>query len=153
MIGRSSITGKPIPGATGVTLLGRLRGGPPGPSAPLLTAESLTSIDYTVTDTVAGTILATGTFPNGSVLDSLVTTDPRWTQDSQQSPSPLDGSYGYNFLATLASSIFPVRTPAAAGWGSVGVQPTTYQVDVVFTPVSGQPWRLTWRWQESIVYG
>ncbi len=148
-IGRSIITGKPIPSASGVTLMARLRIG-----SALVTQASLASIGYTVTDTTTGTVLGAGLFPIAtSVSDSLVVGDPRWTQDTPAQPSQVDQSSGYNFLAVLPATLFPIRAPAAPDLLAGAVPGHQYQCAVVFTPVFGQPFRVLWAWSEAVSYG
>lgn len=149
MTARSVITGKAIPGASGVTLLARIRGA----VGLLITQASLASIAWTVTDATLGTVLGTGTSPvASSVYDSLQISDPRWTQDTPLLPGP-DGASGFNFQATLAASLFPVRIPAAPDLLAGPTPGAGRQCDVVFTPVSGQPWRVVFRWLEVVVFG
>ncbi len=149
MTARSVITGKAIPGQSGVTLIARILGNMGTP----ITMASLASIAYTVTDTTAGVNLGSGFFTvGGSVFDALVNGDPRWTQDSPQSPGP-DGLSGYNFQATLPATLFPIRTPSPPDLLAGAPPGHNYQCDTAFTPVVGLPFRVSWRWPEEVVYG
>jgi hypothetical protein len=146
---RSVVTGRAIPGASGVTLLARLR----GQGGALVTQASLTSIAWTATDLTTGFILGTGTASPALCVFDALQLDPRWTLDSPGLPGS-DGSAGYNFALALPATLFPVRVPALAPapWVSAPLG-DRYQADVVLTPVVGQPFRVSWRWSESVVYG
>lgn len=132
---------------SGVTLMARVRGG----DGALLTRAALSSVTYIVTSEVVTTTAADGTTTTTTtqsavtltissvVFNSLQQADPRWTADSESEPGP-DGEWGYNFAATLPATAF---TEDGA----------TYQVDVVFTPVTGQPWRCVFRFAPQDVYG
>lgn len=66
-----------------------------------ITAATVTSIAYQVTDLTAGTILTSGALtPASVVFNALVQNDPRWTRDNLYNPGP-DGNWGFNFLAAL----------------------------------------------------
>jgi hypothetical protein len=147
-LSRSVITGAAIPSKTGVALLARLRGG-----GALLTQASLTSISYTVSDVTLGTTLGTGTFTvASSIFDVLQQTDPRWTADSAAQPGA-DGAFGYNFLAVLPATLFPLT--AILPPSSPLALPTAdrIQADVTYTLASGEPFRVTWQWLQLPTYG
>lgn len=114
------ITGIVVSGS-GVTLMARILGNTGRP----ITRASLSSITYNVQNVTDATVEGTGTLTIASVVfDSLQQTDPRWTRDSADEPGE-DGAWGYNFLATMAASLF------ADGGDRI-------QVDVKFTPASGE---------------
>lgn len=140
-----SISGQ-VAAGSGVTVLARLRGNDGG----LVTQASLTSIAYSVANLTSGSVLGTGSFTvSDSVYDSLQQGDARWTQDSESRPGP-DGSHGYNFAATIPASLFPATTLTAVAAQSA---PPRIQVDVTFTPTSGQPFRVVWTWSPVRVWG
>ncbi len=147
---RSTVTGQAIPGQSGVTLLLRIVGQNGSP----ITVGSVASITYIVSDITNGAVLGAGVWlPASTVINNLVTGDPRWTIDTPQSPGP-DGASGYNFLATLPAALFPIRT--AAAWDMLdGYEPkgVRYQADVAFVPVSGEPFRVVCTWREEPVRG
>ncbi|MES2342321.1 MAG: hypothetical protein V4597_11630 [Pseudomonadota bacterium] len=133
---RSPITGV-VTAHSGVTLTARILGVTGLP----ITRASLTSVSWTVTDTVTGLAVVGGTgAPTvaSCVTDALQQSDPRWTKDSAQAPGD-DGRWGYNFLLTLPASLFVVQT--------------RYQADVVFTPVTGEPFRVAFLWTPVRVFG
>ncbi len=145
---RSVIAGPAIPAKSGVTLLARLR----GQDGNLITRASLSTITYTVSELVAGATLGTGTFTISSVIfDSLQQNDARWSQDDAGNPGP-DGTFGFNFAATLASTLFALDVLAEE---PVLFSPVVrkMQADVVFTPVTGQAWRVTFLWTTPKTYG
>jgi hypothetical protein len=134
-------------GLSGVTLLARITGTPGVP----ITQATLTGVAWTLTNLTTGVVAATGTFVVGaSVYDSLQQADGRWTADSLAAPSTVDGLAGYNFLGTLAAALFAAAVPVA---GVVAPPPTWFQADVAFTPVSGQPFRQSWRFPAGAVFG
>lgn len=135
-LNRGSATGSVVAGS-GVTLLARLR----GQGGQHVTQASLSSIGYTVSDLQAGAIIATGTFTvSSTIFDSLQQFDPRWTMDSQAAPGA-DGSWGYNFLAGLPASALPQTTLTSA---ALYLPPPRVQVDVLFTPLTGEVFRVVW---------
>ena len=133
------ITGQAIPTRTGVTLLARVAGNAGVP----VTQASLTSVQYALTDlgTPAGSNPVTGALTaltiSSVIFDQLQQSDPRWSRDSAASPGP-DGLWGYNFLATLASTLF--------------TSTNRQHVDVVFTPLTGQPFRQPFEWTPIATY-
>lgn len=99
-----------------------------------ITQASLASVTYTITDlgpyrntpvSSGPTVVTIST----TVFDSLQTVDPRWKLDSQFRPGD-DGAFGYNFLLSLP--------PIASA--------NQQQIDVRFTPVSGQPFNASGKW-------
>lgn len=132
---RGIYTGIVVAGS-GVSLLARLLGN----DGNLLTQASLSSIAYSVynvTDSASG---GAGTLTVSSVIfDSLQQSDRRWRVDSIDRPG-VDGRYGYNFAATLAASLF-------TSGGDV------HQVDVTFTPASGEPFVVVWRFTPVETFG
>jgi hypothetical protein len=139
----SVVIGQRIPGQSGVTLLARLR----GVAGQLLTQASLVAITYVVSDLTNGKQLANGSFAIAGTIFDALQTDPRWTKDSQAQPGP-DGSWGYNFLAVI-----PAATIGATPLSNNPPSPRRVQVDVVFQPVSGEPFRAIFTWVEAQVYG
>lgn len=137
---RPLVTGMAIPDGSGVTLLARLR----GQGGAYVTQASLSAIGWAVTDLTVGIQLGTGTFTVGQVIyDSIQLNDPRWQVDVG----------GYNFLAVLPASLFPVRIPAAPD-PLAGLPPAALrQADVTFTPLAGQPFKLCIQWQEMQAWG
>lgn len=140
------ITAQAVPGNAGVILMARLI----GQFWALVTQASLASIAYQVTDlTVPGTYttivsLGNGTIPvSTSIFDSLQQQDQTWTKDSAANPAPPppqgDGRYGYNFRFVLPPSSVPGGK--------------RLQVDVVFTPVAGQPFRVQFQFTTLPTYG
>ena len=120
------ITGNAVENS-GVTLLARLLGNGGTP----VTQASLASIAYTVTDLNQGTVIVTGSaLTISQVIFDTLQLAPVWTKDA----------VGYNFLAALPGSLF-------TNGGD------TYQVDVVFTPVTGNPFRQSWQLVLQTVYG
>ena len=128
------VTGIGVCGS-GHTLMGRILGNSGVP----ITQASLASIAYAVRDLTAGTTITSGVALTISsvVFDSLQQADPRWTKDSASSVGE-DGRYGYNFLATLPATLFTAFDVDA---DTEEVTTHRYQVDVTFTPASGQPFR------------
>ncbi len=126
------------PEQTGVTILARIY----GTTGILITQASITSIAYTVTDLLAGTTSA-GTLTVASVVfNQAMTNDPRWTFDT----------VGFNFLATLPATAFPLTTPAANVYGNPPT-PNVYQIDIAFTPVSGQAFRVSGKYTAGATFG
>jgi hypothetical protein len=129
------ITGSIVAGS-GVTLMARIRGN----LGELVTIASFTTISYQVSNLTTGLVTATNTLlPANVIFDDLVQDDPRWTLDSSAQMGN-DGSYGYNFATTLDGSAFPISTLMPPALPPVTAQ--QYQVDVVFTPVSGSMFRV-----------
>lgn len=121
-----------------------------GQSGQPITQASLSSIAYTVSDLTAWLSAGTGTFTiSSTVFDALQQADPRWTVDSAMNPGP-DGAWGYNFAAVVPAADFPATalTPDA-----VLAAPHRYQCDVTFTPVSGEQFRVPFRWTPVPVWG
>lgn len=127
--------------------MARLRGN----NGQLVTQASFSTITYQVTNLQSGTIAGSGSLAPASVLlNSLVQYDPRWTRDSAGQLGS-DGSFGYNFLAQLpGASIFNVTPPAAPPLTPAPA--AIYQIDVVFTPVSGEAFRMSFQAPAVPVY-
>lgn len=121
---------------SGVTLMARINGNAGTP----VTRATLSSIAYTVTDLVSAGQDA-GTLTVSAVIFDSLQNDPRWVRDSADHAGP-DGSCGYNFLAVLPATLFDTSSPTEIPAGYPQPTQKRYQVDVVFTPVSGQPWRV-----------
>lgn len=135
----SVITGS-VTAKSGVTIMGRIRGA----NGALITQASLSTIAYVVSDLTAGTTSSSTSATISSVVfDSLQQTDPRWTKDNQFNLGT-DGAYGYNFAITIPATTFPISTVESGTPWSTPAQ-TKYQIDVIFTPVSGQPWRVVYQ--------
>lgn len=131
-------------GASGATLFARVLGALAMP----ITPASVTSIAYTVTDLASGFQLATELpLPTTCVLPNLVQGDPLWTQDSAAQPGA-DGTYGYNFLASIPASSLPglgpnpIDVPVPTAWAGPTPVPDAVQIDVFFTMVGGQVFRI-----------
>jgi hypothetical protein len=133
------VTGGVIPSGTGVTLMRRVTGNNGLP----ITKASLTSIAWTLTDITNGMALGTGTFAISAVVfDVLQTADPRWAFDT----------VGYNFAATIpAAQTLPVASPSIQP--AAGKPMRQLQCDVLFTPVTGEPFRSQFTWPAAQVYG
>jgi hypothetical protein len=139
-----SISGQ-VAAGSGVTILARLR----GQDGSLVTQASLTSIAYSVANLTEGEVVGTGSLTVSTCVYDSLQTDARWTQDTASRPGP-DGATGYNFAATLPASLFPETTLTSAVARSA---PPRVQVDVTFTPTSGQPFRVVWSWTPVRVWG
>jgi len=142
-MGVAVVTGQAVVNRSGVTLLARIVGNGGMP----ITQASLSTIQYALTDFGSGSptpgspgpanpapttgALASLTI-SSVVFDSLQQNDPRWTKDSAANLGS-DGAWGYNFLATLAATLFTTAN--------------RQQCVVVFTPVTGQPFRCLFQWQ------
>ncbi len=124
------------PSQTGVSLIARILGNLGTP----ITRATIASISYVLTDLTNGLTSGSGTFTVATVVfDNLVQNDPRWTADSPQVPGK-DGRTGYNFLATIPAADFSATQLTGAPappWQPP--LPRKWQVDVHFTPVSGEP--------------
>ncbi len=127
------ITGSAVPMRSGVALLARIAGATGVP----ITQASLSTIQYALTDLGAGPGVPPVTGPLTAlsvaavVFDQLQQQDPRWTRDSAQAPGA-DGLFGFNFLAVLPAALM--------------TSPNRQHVDVIFTPVSGEPFRVSFEW-------
>lgn len=131
------ITAKVVPGNAGLALMGRLV----NYTGTLVTQASISSIAYSVYDLDADASLATGTFTVASVVyDTLQQSDAAWTKDSASKPGT-DGRWGYNFKAILPATDIPI---ASSG--------DRVQVDVAFTPASGQKFRLVYQFDTTEVF-
>lgn len=127
-----------VTGPAGVSLLARLLGAAGTP----VTRASLTSIGWSLADLTALAQLAAGTFAVAtSVFDGLQT-DPRWSADA----------VGYNFLATIPAASFTLAALAAGAPGA-GAAPRRYQADVLFTPASGEVFRVPFLFTMAPSYG
>lgn len=117
---------------SGVTLMARILGNAGTP----ITQASLSAITYTVRDITGQTTIAQDTALTISsvVYDSLQQSDPRWDLDDSSNPGA-DNAWGYNFLAVIPAADFASYTVNA---DTSEVTPHRYQVDVEFTPTSGQ---------------
>lgn len=141
---------QPIPTGTDVALLARLR----AQSYALVTQATLTSIAWTVTDTVLGTLLGNGTFTISQVIfDTLVKSDPSWSRDGPPIFAPenaygfpgsvvgTDQQWGYNFRGIIPGSVVPLTS---AG--------NDLQADVTFTFVGGEVLKQPFGWTALKVY-
>lgn len=136
---------------TGAALMARLRGN----AGALITKTSLSTITYVATNLTLGTSAAAVALTIGSVVfDALQQSDPRWTVDSVDRPGS-DGSYGYNFLAVIPASTFPLGVFATPlpGMPIAPPAPAKFQVDVVMTPTTGEPFRMPFQFPVLPVYG
>jgi len=136
------ITGQAIPMRTGVSLFARITGNAGVPITQATLTPS-TGVQYALTDlgSPAGSNPVTGALTpltiSTVIFDSLQQSDPRWTRDSAASPGA-DGLYGYNFRATLGASLF--------------LSSNRQHVDVVFTPLIGEAFRVSFEWTPLVVY-
>ena len=140
------------PGGSGIAVLARVEGN----DGQLITQATISSVAWTLTDLTTGAIVSTGTWTvSTTVFQALQqqSADPRWTLDTPTHPGP-DGLSGYNLLGIVPASAFQLGTPAVTPPGYPPQAPHQYQVDVLLTPASGQPFRVTGRYTpESVVYG
>lgn len=140
------------PGGSGVAVLARVNGNDGQP----ITQATISTIGWTLTDLTAGSIVATGTWTVSSTIFQALqqqSQDPRWTLDTPAQPGP-DGLSGYNLLGVIPAANFPLGTPAPLGLGWPAPVPHTFQIDVVLTPTSGQPFRITGRYlPDTVIYG
>ena len=132
-----------ITGATvarsGATIMARIRGA----NGQLITRASMSTIAYVVSDLTAGTTGSSSSLVVASVVfNSLQQDDPRYTQDNECNPGP-DGEWGYNFMTVIPASAFAISVLDSTADDPVP-EPHDYQIDVVFTPVSGEPFRVVW---------
>lgn len=129
------ITGAAVVAKSGVTLMARIVGWTAEP----ITRATLSTIDYAVKNLDDADIaVVTGTLTIASVIYDDLQTDARWTKDSEELPGP-DGRWGYNFLTTLAATIFPTGGER-------------YQADVRMTPVTGEPFVVPYQFRPIAVY-
>ena len=116
---------------SGVTCMARLCGA----GGALVTQASISSIGYAIRDLTDGETDSASTLTVSSVIyDSLQQTDPRWTKDSAIALGK-DGRWGYNFLNTFAATLFTDFDMDAT---TKIVTPHKFQVNIWFTPASGQ---------------
>lgn len=102
-----------------------------------------------MTDRSGATTPGSGSLTVASVVfDSLQQSDPRWTRDNAQTPDAW-GLFGYNFATELPASLFPATSTTAA---AILAAPKEYQADVIFTPASGQAFRVVFRWTAVPVF-
>lgn len=122
------ITALAIPGRSGVTLMARIVGN----TGDLITQASISSIAYGVTDLDDdNTSITTGTQTVASVIfDSLQQTDNAWTVDDADNLGE-DGRWSYNYKWTLAGTVV-----------TVALSGHRFQIDVRFTPVTGEPFTI-----------
>jgi|SRR5579859_498114 len=127
------ITGIGIANA-GVTCMARILGNTGTP----ITQASINTIAFNVKDLNLLTSPGTGTLlPANVIYNSLQQQDPRWDKDSGLRPGK-DGAWGYNFLNLFSHTFFTAfdvdnsTTPPT-------VKPHKFQIDIVFTPVTGEP--------------
>lgn len=143
------VVGGPIQAASGIVLMARVLGQTGTP----INQAALASIGYVVTDLTAGTVgVSTPLTVSTVIFNALQQNDPRWVLDSQYSPGP-DGNFGYNFLAALPASTFPLTPGGAIPEGYPPIQNHDYQIDVSFVPVVGQTTKQTWRVSVSPTFG
>ena len=130
------VTQSAVPAKSGVALMARVLG---NNGEPILQA-TISSIGYTVHNLDDSTITdVTGSFTvSSAIYDSLQRSDLTWTKDDVDNPGT-DGRYGYNFKDVVPASAF---TP--------GNQ--RYQVDVKFTPASGQVFYVVFQFNTTRIY-
>lgn len=145
IIAPRTIRGPGIMATSGVTLRARLRAVSTGS---LVTQASLSTITYAVRDLTDGTTDATSTLTISAVIfDSLQQADPTWRLDSAARPGA-DGAWGYNFRAALAGSLFADFDVESSA--PYRVSSHDFQVDIEFTPVTGNSFVQSWSFP---VYG
>lgn len=134
----SVITGQAVTGNAGIAIMARIRGS----DGNLITQASLLAIAYSVydIDAAASLVSSTALTISSVVYDSLQQTDQIWTKDALGRPGT-DQEHGYNFKAILPASSVPV---ASSG--------NRIQIDVAFTPTSGEQFRLTYKVDTVKVY-
>lgn len=117
---------------SGVTVMARIMGNVGTP----ITQATLSGITYTVRDITAQTTVAQDVALTISqvVWDSLQQADPRWDLDDADNLGA-DGRYGYNFAATIPAAKFASYTVDS---DTGNVTPHRYQIDIEFTPASGE---------------
>lgn len=126
-----------VTAGSGVTIMARIR----GVNGSLITQASLSTITYAIRDLTDGATDSTGSLTISSVVfDSLQQASDRWTISSADTPHQKDKSYGYNFLAEFAASLFTDFDVGAAS--PYDVTPHVFEIDIKFTPASGQPFVL-----------
>ena len=131
------------PARSGVTLLARILGNNGNP----VTQASVSSINYQVTNLSAGTTgTATALTVADVIFDSLQQNDLRWTKDDADHPG-IDGRHGFNFAATIPRTQFAAATPAVDT-----PDPVKYQIDVLFTPTTGQAFTQRFLYTAQPVY-
>ncbi|MBY0523432.1 MAG: hypothetical protein K2R98_08530 [Gemmataceae bacterium] len=131
------VTAQAVPGNAGVALMARIR----GQAFALMTQASVASIAYTVTDLTLAANLGSGTFAVASTIyDSLQQQDGSWTKDSAVNLGQ-DAAWGYNWKAILPAAAIPVANSG-----------NRMQVDAVFTPVSGEKFRIVFQFPTIKVY-
>lgn len=106
---------------SGATCMARLVGN----QGTLITQASLSAAVYTINDLTTGlqVLAETSLVVANVIFNSLQQNDPRWDKDSQANPGR-DGRWGYNFLAVIPAVNF--------------ANPDKFQIDVEFTPVTGE---------------
>jgi hypothetical protein len=129
---------------SGTPLLARVRNPVTGA---LLTQAALSSISVVVTDVTAGERTYEGSLTIASVVYDTLQVDAAWAMDSWALPG-LDGHAGYNFKWTLPASAISYTPGAEAGQP----RPRQYQADVRFTPVSGEPLIVSFRFRALPTY-
>ena len=120
------ITFAAVPAASGLKLMARVL----GYSGETATAATFSAVSYAVTDLTTGTVIGSGPLSPGVVIfDSLQTQDRAWTKDED----------GYNFAWVVPGALLQNGGDR-------------YQIDVRFTPVSGESFVVTWAGPLLAVY-
>ena len=137
---KSLITGQAVPGNAGVWIAARIR----SQAGALITQASLSTIAYDIVDVQAYldsgddvTMVASATSLTVAsvIFDALQqpsSATSLWTKDGPGNLGP-DFSWGYNFAAVIGASNFTV---ARSGH--------TFYIQVLFTPASGEQFRITY---------
>lgn len=111
----------------GLFLMARIK----GHAGVNITQATIASISVKSYDKASATLITTLVpVVAAAVFDALQTSDPRWTKDTT----------GYNFGFQIPGSAFPSGN-------------TTYRVEVMFTPVSGDPFPLVAEITAQNLYG
>lgn len=137
---KSLVTGQAVPGNAGVWIAARMR----NQAGALVTQASLSTIAYDIVDVQAYldsgddvTMVASGTSLTISsvIYDSLQQPSEAtslWTKDGPGNLGP-DKTWGYTFATVIGASNFTV---ARSGH--------TFRIQVLFTPTSGEQFRITY---------
>lgn len=136
----SLITGQALPARTGVVLMARILGlGADGKRA-LITPDTIGAVQWHAqnlddgSETQANTALT----PSSVLFVDLQQDDLAWSKDSADNPGMRDGLWGYNFRFVVPAATFQDEA--------------TYQIDVQFTPVTGEPFYVSFRFRTVPAY-
>ena len=125
---------------SGAYLMARIRGA----NGQLIKKSSISTITYVVSNLTAGTTGSATSLTVASVVFNALQTptlDPRWTKDAT----------GYNFAFSINATDTSVSTLDSTLDDPVPER-NRYRVDCVFTPTSGQAWRVPFEFLSLNVY-